>query len=195
MFHRVNTISHSLVCGLSQQSQGSGGQSPSAVEWVHEADSLSGDIDFQLSGGPSEPGLDYGRPPAGDARMVVPAQVSIRCLRLRACACGSFGGDADAVARRKALLEGIPLIALTSLSEILAGRILEVAKLPVRARADALHIAVAESHGMDFLMTWNATHIANAQIRSKVEHACRSAGFDPRCSAVTLCLSKRTSSD
>ncbi len=32
---------------------------------------------------------------------------------------------------------------------------------------DALHIAIAISHGMDYLLTWNCKHIANA---NKFEH-------------------------
>jgi hypothetical protein len=57
--------------------------------------------------------------------------------------------------------------------------ILESAGLPARARADALHIALAAAQGMDYVMTWNTTHIANAQIRAKVERACRAASYEP----------------
>ena len=88
-------------------------------------------------------------------------------------------GDPDAARRRAGILQGLPVIDVTALAETLAARILESACLPARARADALHIALAASQGMDYLMTWNATHIANAQIRAKVERACRVAGYEP----------------
>jgi len=34
-------------------------------------------------------------------------------------------------------------------------------------------------HGMDYLVTWNCAHIANATMRGRIEAICRSAGFDP----------------
>jgi hypothetical protein len=30
---------------------------------------------------------------------------------------------------------------------------------------------------MDYLVTWNCAHIANAALRSKIERTCRQAGF------------------
>jgi len=42
-----------------------------------------------------------------------------------------------------------------------------------------LHIAVAAVHGLDYLLTWNCTHIANARMRGKIEGLCRAAGYDP----------------
>lgn len=92
---------------------------------------------------------------------------------------GASAGDPDAARRQAGILQGLPVIDVTALAETLAARILESARLPARARADALHIALAASQGMDYLMTWNATHIANAQIRAKVERACRVAGYEP----------------
>ncbi len=40
------------------------------------------------------------------------------------------------------------------------GRLLAAGGLPHQAAADALHIAAATCHGMDYLLTWNAAHIA-----------------------------------
>jgi hypothetical protein len=51
--------------------------------------------------------------------------------------------------------------------------------LPPKARADALHIAVAAVNGMDYLLTWNCAHIANAAIRPRIEDICRTMGFEP----------------
>lgn len=88
-------------------------------------------------------------------------------------------GDPEAAARRGAVLQGLPVIDVTPFAEQLAEHILQSVDLPLRARADALHIALAASQGMDYLMTWNVTHIANAQIRNRVERACRAAGYEP----------------
>lgn len=59
----------------------------------------------------------------------------------------------------------------------------EAVALPVRAGADALHIAIATIHGIDYLLTWNCTHIANAELRILVERACRKQGY----MAPTMC--------
>ena len=61
----------------------------------------------------------------------------------------------------------------------LAQALLEQVPLPNRAAVDALHIAVASVHGMDYLITWNCTHIANATLRGPIESVCRASGFEP----------------
>lgn len=38
---------------------------------------------------------------------------------------------------------------------------------------------MAAVHGMDYLLTWNCRHIANATLRVKIEELCRDAGFEP----------------
>ena len=50
-------------------------------------------------------------------------------------------------------------------------------RLPSRAATDAAHIAIATVHGMDYLPTWNCTHLANAEIIPKVRSACEHAGY------------------
>lgn len=37
-------------------------------------------------------------------------------------------------------------------------------QLPEKARADAYHIALATWHGIDFMVSWNCTHIVNGKI-------------------------------
>ena len=49
---------------------------------------------------------------------------------------------------------------------MLAAAIAKTASLPEKATEDALHIALATVHGMDYLITWNCKHIANAEIRN-----------------------------
>lgn len=88
-------------------------------------------------------------------------------------------GDPDAVKRRITVVDGLPELELTSHAEALAAKLLLGAALPQKAKADALHIAVATVHGMDYLLTWNCTHIANAIMRPKIESICRGAGYEP----------------
>ena len=51
--------------------------------------------------------------------------------------------------------------------------------LPAKARADALHVAVSVVTGLEYLLTWNCAHIANATIRRRIEAVCRNEGFEP----------------
>ena len=47
------------------------------------------------------------------------------------------------------------------------------------AAQDALHLAMTCVHGMQYLLTWNCTHLANARLRSRIEQVCREAGYVP----------------
>ena len=51
--------------------------------------------------------------------------------------------------------------------------------MPAKAYADAVHVAVAAVHGLDYLLTWNCSHTANATMRGKIEAICRATGFEP----------------
>ncbi len=91
----------------------------------------------------------------------------------------SRAGDAEAAQRRLALLEGVPLLHLSDAATELAEHLLNRAALPLPAKDDALHVAVATVHGMDYLLTWNCKHIANAQQRPRIEAVCRALGYRP----------------
>ncbi|HEY0514913.1 MAG TPA: type II toxin-antitoxin system VapC family toxin [Thermoanaerobaculia bacterium] len=88
-------------------------------------------------------------------------------------------GDKDAVARRHTAVQGLDVLALNDESTSLSRILIERGPLPEKALADALHISIAVVSGMDYLLTWNCTHIANATTLGKVEKLCRDAGYDP----------------
>ncbi len=88
-------------------------------------------------------------------------------------------GDNDAAQRRLRFLENIPLLELNEEALALAEQLIAARALPAQAVEDALHIAVATVHGMDFLLTWNMKHIANAIRRGQIEATCRAAGYHP----------------
>lgn len=72
-------------------------------------------------------------------------------------------GDANAAAERLQYLEGIPLLDATDPEiEIIVDALLAAHLLPAKASADAEHIATATVHGIEYLLTWNCRHIANA---------------------------------
>jgi PIN domain len=88
-------------------------------------------------------------------------------------------GDQVAAAERLEILAGIPILDPTAASEKLAGELIVRVPLPPRAIVDAAHIATAVANGMDFLLTWNCTHIANASLRVGIDAVCRSLGYTP----------------
>ncbi len=88
-------------------------------------------------------------------------------------------GNPEAAARRLDVLHDVPLLDATRDATVLAGRLIADGGLLSKARLDAFHVAVATGHGMDYLLSWNCTHIANATLRGKIETICRTAGFVP----------------
>lgn len=88
-------------------------------------------------------------------------------------------GDQSAVASRLAALSEATLLDVTEDVIVLGERLILGGGLPAKAKVDALHIAVAAVHGMDYLLTWNCKHIANATMRGRIGDLCREAGFDP----------------
>ncbi len=88
-------------------------------------------------------------------------------------------GDSGAAKRRMEVLAEIPLVDPNEDVYALAEAIMERVPLPAKASTDALHIAIATVNGMDYLLTWNCTHIANAEFRASIEMVCRSHGFEP----------------
>lgn len=86
-------------------------------------------------------------------------------------------GDAEAAQERLAILAPLPLLDISEAVVELASAILQTGVIPTKAARDAAHIAVSAVHAIDFLLTWNCAHIANAQIIKKVEAICAQHGF------------------
>lgn len=73
-------------------------------------------------------------------------------------------GDPDAAARRLTLLADIPLLLPDARVEAIANQITSRSLMPPSARLDALHVASAAVGGVEYLLTQNCRHIANAHI-------------------------------
>jgi hypothetical protein len=87
-------------------------------------------------------------------------------------------GDAAAARERLKVIEGLPLLDITPDVAELASGILAARIIPHKAATDAAHIAVAAVHGMDFLVTWNCVHIANAAISKALIVLCRKHAWE-----------------
>ena len=71
-------------------------------------------------------------------------------------------GDLTQAAAREAWLAGVPLLGDLPEANELAKRLLRDEIIPAVAADDATHVALAATHQMDFLLTWNCKHLANA---------------------------------
>jgi len=88
-------------------------------------------------------------------------------------------GDPDAAARRLEILRDLPVLEVDESCRHLALALLDGVPLPPKAKTDALHIAVAAANGVDYLLTWNCAHLANAALRSRIESICEACGVAP----------------
>ena len=91
----------------------------------------------------------------------------------------SSQGNPEAAARRLAVIEQIPELEIEENVRQLGMALIAEGPIPVGAEIDAYHIAVAAVNGMDYLLTWNCKHIANAVTRPMIEQVCRNHGFEP----------------
>jgi predicted nucleic acid-binding protein len=94
----------------------------------------------------------------GDYELFVSEVVLLECR----------GGDADAVNRRIAAVGDIPLLSLTDQAADITQLLLAESIMPAKAAEDALHIAIAAVHKVDFLLSWNFKHIANPVIQAHI---------------------------
>jgi len=71
-------------------------------------------------------------------------------------------GDPDAARRRLAMLANIPVLDENADVDTVADALIPRSLMPESARLDALHVATAALAGVQYLLTQNCTHIANA---------------------------------
>ena len=91
----------------------------------------------------------------------------------------SVGGDQEAAQQRLDAVATLPLLEITEEAIVLAKDLIRIGPLPKKAEVDALHIAIAVTNRVDYLLTWNCKHLANATLRSRIERVCRAHGYDP----------------
>lgn len=87
-------------------------------------------------------------------------------------------GDPGAARERLKLIQDLPLLDITPEVGVLAAGILASGIMPPKAATDAAHIAIAAVHGMDFLVTWNCVHLANAVIAKALAKICGRHGYE-----------------
>jgi len=78
-------------------------------------------------------------------------------------------GDINAVQSRLEKVSSFPVLEIVPEIRNLADSYFSALDIPEKARADSYHLAIASWHGMDFLVSWNCTHIVNGRIKMMIE--------------------------
>lgn len=86
-------------------------------------------------------------------------------------------GDPAIAKSRLEVLASLPRLLVTDEATALARNILSKGFLPQKAFPDALHIAIATVHQIDYLLTWNCKHIANVEVLPRIADLCEDLGF------------------
>lgn len=85
-------------------------------------------------------------------------------------------GDSSEAQKRLEIVAGLPALEVTNEAELLTEAIMAAGMLPPHAVRDAAHVAVAAVHAIDYLLTWNCKHLANAQIARRIALVCETSG-------------------
>lgn len=86
-------------------------------------------------------------------------------------------GDSIEVRKRLAVLGGLTTLAVTDEANALTKAIMVANVLPQHVIRDAAHVAVGAVHAVDYLLTWNCKHLANAQIARRIAVVCEKVGY------------------
>ena len=88
-----------------------------------------------------------------------------------------FSPPSLAAEERLRVIADIPSVAIAAEAESLASALLAANAVPANSARDALHIAIAATQGIDYLITWNFKHINNASTRTMVINAVSDFGL------------------
>ena len=88
-------------------------------------------------------------------------------------------GDPHAARDRLAKIQSLTMLEGTEESLELTRALIEIHAMPANAVEDALHVAIAVVHNVEYLVTWNLKHIANQHTVSRIRQLCRQRGYEP----------------
>lgn len=86
-------------------------------------------------------------------------------------------GNVEAARRRLEVLKQIPHVPIFNTVVLLAQSLISEGALPQRATDDAMHVALAAVHKLDYLLTWNCRHIHNARKQPLMRKVCSDNGY------------------
>ncbi len=85
-------------------------------------------------------------------------------------------GDPNEIQKRLTIIGELPVLEADEEAESLTQAIVSSGVIPPRAVRDAAHIAIAAFHNIDYLLTWNCRHLANAQVMRRISLVCDRLG-------------------
>lgn len=88
----------------------------------------------------------------------------------------SAGDQSAAIARLQAVAD-MPILEIKPEAQTLVKSLLRSNAVPANSDRDALHIAIAATQGIDYLLTWNFKHINNASTRELIMSTVSSFNF------------------
>jgi len=86
-------------------------------------------------------------------------------------------GDPQAAAKRLAILANLTLLDVSDEIIGFANQLIDFKAVPKNEIQDAYHLSVACVHGINYLLTWNCKHIANAEKHEEIEKTCTEFGY------------------
>lgn len=86
-------------------------------------------------------------------------------------------GDPGRAQERLDLISNLKRLIIDDATMQLAQALIGSGLIPSKATADATHVAISSRYGIDFLLTWNCTHIANAQILRELSKVVEKNGY------------------
>jgi hypothetical protein len=87
-------------------------------------------------------------------------------------------GDVQAADERRETLKPFTRLDKYKPAEDFATRILRACHLPDSVKTDATHVALAAMRSLEYLLTWNCTHLANKHIQRKIMYICHNEGYN-----------------
>jgi predicted nucleic acid-binding protein len=88
-------------------------------------------------------------------------------------------GDANAAKRRLEFIAGLSFINKTEKIEELAHIYQKLLDIPEDAKTDSFHLAVCVDAKIDYLLTWNYTHLGIASYKKLLEYNSNNGLFTP----------------
>lgn len=150
-----------------------------AVEYA-DGYRLHRNIDCWISNRAVERGGHLPSPSTTDAAVVGEQRSKYELVTSQLVIDEAGAGDPAAAQERLVLLDDLPLLDIQHPDvQTLSDKLIVNHLLPEKAAADARHVAVSTVFGIEYLLTWNCKHIANAVTLPRIYRMLRESGFEP----------------
>ena len=88
-------------------------------------------------------------------------------------------GDSETAQKRRELVSTLRVLEVSEESLDLSRKLVEAEAVPSVADRDALHIALAACHDIQYLVSWNFKHIVNPTKQQLIAKVCQKANYQP----------------